>query len=359
LKVVQIATETPTVKTFRLIEPTGVVLPFDYLPGQFMQVELSAQDHKLRRAYTIASSPTRRAYAELTIRRAGEVSQHLHDQIKVGDSIKVSAPYGDFTFTGMDDESIVLIGGGVGITPLMSTIRYLTDLAWPGQIFFVYSARSTDEFVFRHELEYLQRRHPNLHVLAAMARSEGTTWMGPEGLITRDLLQAGIPEIAKQRIHLCGPPPMMAAMKEVLAELGVPKQRIHSEAFGPASMPADILPAAAPSTSLAARVAATKPASTRPIQQPPTVAENTVVFSRSGKSARLAAGTTVLDAAESVGVDIPWSCRSGICGTCKVKLLEGKVAMAVEDALSAEEKARGIILACQAKSLGGNLIVDA
>jgi ferredoxin len=152
---------------------------------------------------------------------------------------------------------------------------------------------------------------------------------------------------------------MMAAMKEVLAELGVPKQRIHSEAFGPASMPADILPAAAPSTSLAARVAATKPASPRPIQQPPTVAENTVVFTRSGKSAGLAAGTTVLDAAESVGVDIPWSCRSGICGTCKVKLLEGKVAMAVEDALSAEEKARGIILACQAKSLGGNLIVDA
>ena len=361
LKVVQIVVETPSIKTFRLIDPSGSALPFDYLPGQFMQVEVeTTTGEKLKRAYTIASAPTRRAYVELTVKRAGQVSQHLHDQVKVGDRLKISAPYGDFTFTGMNEESVVLIGGGVGITPLMSVIRYLTDLAWPGEIFFVYGAQSTEEFPFRDELEYLQRRHPNLHVLATMNRSEGTAWFGPVGQITEQLLQSAVPNLPTRRIHVCGPPPMMAAVKNTLAALGVASDRIHTEAFGPASLPAGALPPAQPTPAAAARVAATLPRGTVSVAAPsPSVAANTVIFAKSGKSAPLPAGMTVLEAAESVGVYIPWSCRAGISGTCKVKLLEGAVRMDVEEGLTPMDKAAGFILACQAKPAGTNIVIEA
>lgn len=363
LKIAQIIRETPSIKTFRLVDPSGTVLPFDYLPGQFMQVEIeAAEGGPLRRAYTLASSPTRKAYAELTIKREakGQVSQHLHDHVAVGDALKVSAPYGHFTFTGMDEDAIVLIGGGVGVTPLMSVVRYLTDLAWPGQIFFVYAARSTEEFAFRAELEYLQQRHRNLQVLATMLRSEGTTWMGPQGQITRELLLAAVPELARRRVHLCGPPPMMATVKELLLELGVAADRIHTESFGPPSRPADVLPPSPPAPVTAARIATTLPAAApeAPARAPP-IAAASVVFARSGKSAPLLDGMTVLEAAEAVGVDIPWSCRIGISGTCKVRLLEGEVSMEVQDGLAPSDKAAGYILACQAKTKGGNLVVEA
>jgi len=354
LKVVQIVRETPTIQTFRLADPRSDRLPFDFLPGQFLQVEVTPEAEKTaRRSYTIASSPTQRAYVELTVKREeqGAVSKYLHDQLAVGDLLKVIGPFGEFTFTGTDAESIVLIAGGVGITPMMSVLRYLTDIAWPGQIFFLYGARSTEEFVFRDELERLERRFANLHVMAAMQRSAGTVWLGPEGPITKDLLSSAVPDITKRRVHLCGPPGMMAAMREQLAELGVPEAQLHTEAFGPASLPTDATEIAvkeAPATAAAKRTGS-KPA----------VAPTTVTFSISGVSAPLPADETVLEAAEEAGVEIPYACRVGECGVCVTKLLAGEVTMEVETGLAPEDKEKGYILACQAKSAGQPLVVEA
>ena len=296
-------------------------LPFDFLPGQFLQVEVEPEAGKTaRRSYTIASSPTQRAYVELTVKREeqGVVSRYLHDKVVADDLLKVSGPFGAFTFTGTDAQSIVLIAGGVGITPMMSVLRYLTDTAWKGDIFFFYGARSTEEFVFRDELERLERRFPNLHV-------------------------------ASRRIHMCGPPAMMGAMRGVLAELGVPEAQLHTEAFGPASLPADhedleVKPAPAP---------AAKPAPSAE------VAPSTVTFSVSGVSAALPADETVLEAAEGAGVEIPYACRAGTCGACVVKLLQGEVTMEVESGLAPADKAQGYVLACQAKGTGTPLVVEA
>ena len=352
LRVVQIVRETPTVLTFRLADPAADRLPFDFLPGQFLQVEVESEDGKAaRRSYTIASSPTQRAYVELTVKREeqGVVSRHLHDKVSAGDLLKVSGPFGAFTFTGTDAQSIVLIAGGVGITPMMSVLRYLADTAWDGDIFFFYGARSTEEFVFRDEIERLERRFANLHVIAAMQRSPGTVWMGPEGPITREMILAAVPEIASRRIHMCGPPAMMGAMRTILAELGVPEAQVHTEAFGPASLPAD------------ASDLEVKPAPS-PAQRPPPgseVAPSTVTFSVSGVSAALPAEETVLEAAEGAGVEIPYACRVGQCGVCVVKLLEGEVTMAVETGLAPSDKEQGYVLACQAKGTGTPLVVEA
>ena len=357
LRVAQILRETPTILTFRLADPAGDRLPFDFLPGQFLQVEVEPEPGKTaRRSYTIASSPTQRAHVELSVKREeqGAVSRFLHDRVKVGDLVKISGPFGAFTFTGTDADSVVLIAGGVGITPMMSVLRYLTDTAWPGEIFFVYGARSTEEFAFREDIERLERRHENLHVFAAMHRAPGTVWHGAEGPITKEMLASAIPDLARRRIHLCGPPAMMAAMKAQLAELGVPEAQLHTEAFGPASLPIDPLdPPAQPASVAVAPGAAPAPAAGAE------AAAATITFSVSGVSAPLPANQTVLEAAEGAGVEIPYSCRVGECGVCVTKLIDGEVTMAVESGLAPEDKAQGYILACQAKTTGKPLVVEA
>lgn len=327
LRVDRILVETPTVKTLRLAAPDDVALPFTYRPGQFLTFTLNIGGKSVKRSYTIASTPTQLHYCAVTVKREDEglVSKYLNDDVNEGDLLEVATPNGKFTFTGEEADSIVLIGGGVGITPLMSVIRYLTDIGWPNEIYLLYCCRTTDDFIFRQELEQLQLLHPNLHVFASMTREPGAVWMGLKGYFTTGIIQHLVPEIAKRRVHVCGPPPMMDAVTAMLGQLGVPEDRILTEAFGPAQKPPP--PKA---------------------QQLPDAKATEITFQQAGKTAPLAPGQTVLDAAEAAGVDIDNSCRSGQCGLCKVKLLSGKVAMECDDSLSDQDKADGLILACQA-----------
>lgn len=356
MRVAAIMRETPHVKTFRLVEANGGPVPFTFVPGQFLTFCADVDGTTSQRSYTIASPPTRSGYVEITVKREddGEFSRFLHDKVSVGDTLHVRGPAGLFTFDGGDADSIVLIAGGVGITPMMCVIRYLTDSSWPGEIYLVMAARNTDEIIFREELEYLQRRYPKLHVVAAVAeRSAGTSWMGLEGQITKEILARSVPGIDKRRIHLCGPPPMMEAIRRMLGELGVPEGQIKTEAFGPAmGLVPPPRPAAPPPPPAAVvrvldrlNVASQLPPSSGP-------ANAIVSFARSGKSVPFPPDKTVLEVAEANGVPIDYSCRVGTCGVCKTRLLAGQVMMEVQDALTAEDKAAGLILACQARSLG-------
>lgn len=348
LRVAAIFQETPTVKTFRLMDPDHGDMPFTFLPGQFLTFSAEIAGKRIRRSYTIASSPAKRDYVEITVKREGQgaESRYLHDNVAVGDLLEVSGPSGVFTFTGKEAGSVVLIAGGVGITPMMCVTRYLTDGAYPGDIYFLYGARATQDLIFHEELEYLQKRHPNLHFFATLSNAEGESWAGSKGPVSKAFIANSVPGIARRRVHVCGPPPMMEAVKNELMELGVPKEKIKTEAFGPA-LGAAVSPAAAPQPKAAT---AAVPAAAS--------AQATVQFSKSGKSGTLAPNQSVLEAAEAIGVAIDFSCRVGTCGTCVVPLSSGTVTMEVEDGLPPDQKAMGIILACQAKSTG-NLVVDA
>lgn len=364
LRVAAIHRETPHVKTFRLVDPSGEHIPFTYSPGQFLTFSAEIEGTTVRRSYSISSPPTRVAHVEITVKREenGTFSDYLHDKVAVGDLLATSGPAGVFTFDGAGAESIVLIAGGVGVTPLMCVLRYLLDLAWRGDIYLLFAAGTTEEFIFREELEYLQKRYSNLRVAAAMeSRTEGSAWMGLEGRLTKDVIAQAVPEIERRRVHLCGPPPMMAATRAMLAELGVPKSQIKTEAFGPAMGAAPLPPPSPPQPPPAGVAAALHPIEPAlPAAGDVTVgpATTSIKFAQSAKIAPLPPDKTVLEVAESIGVPIDYSCRTGICGICKTKLLEGTVSMEVQDALTPEDKADGWILACQAKSLG-NVTVDA
>jgi ferredoxin-NADP reductase len=340
LRVARIFQETPSVKTFRLTDPSGGLLPFVYLPGQFLTLTVRPDGDAIKRSYTIASSPTQRAFAEITVKREeqGAVSRFLHDRISEGDTLQVTAPSGRFTFTGDEASTVVLLAGGVGVTPMMSYLRYLTGRTWSGEIFLFFAVRGAADIIFREELEYLESRHPNLHLIIVAEEVEPTEARYVRGRITRELLESKVPEIASRRlhVHICGPPPMMNAMKSIVAQIGVPAEETFTEIFGgrePPSTPLAGVPAAE------AKVAV-------------------VTFAKSRRSAMLPPTKTVLEASEDVGVNIEYSCRVGICGVCRIKLLSGAVTMEVQDGLEPGDKENNIILGCQAKS-AADLAVNA
>ncbi len=349
LQVSRIFQETPNVKTFRLMNPIGGVLPFRFLPGQFLTVTVPTDGKPVKRSYTIASSPTQQDYAELTVKHeeGGVVSGFLHTHVNERDLVQCSGPAGTFIFTGRECKCILLIGGGVGITPLMSVLRYLLDRSWTGDIFLLYVCRTPQDIIFREELEYLQHRHPNLRVVVTISRPEGTEWKGPTGRITKELITQSVPDLPTRYVHICGPVPMMESTKQMLAELGVPRERIKVEAFGPAAGKVERAaqkPAAPPTGGGKVEAAA--------------VALPTVTFSISDKSAPLPPDKVILEVAEDNGVDIDYSCRVGTCGVCRTKMTSGEVSMAVQEGLEPGDKEKGIILACQAKSTG-NVTVEA
>lgn len=333
--------ETPAVKTIRLLPLTeGERIPFTFIPGQFLNVAFGIGGARMNRSYSISSSPTERGYIDVTVRREprGAVSRHINDLLEVGEAVEASGPVGRFTFDGTEAKSVVLIAGGVGITPMMSIARYLSALTWPGDIFFVYACKAPEDFIFRDELAALQRHNPRLRVTVVMSRAEGTDWPGERGHITAALLSQTIPQLASRRFQLCGPPAMMDAVKALLQGLGVPADSVKTELFG-ATRPAP------------------KPGGTA--LKPTAAAKGPLVaFSKNNKSAKIHSGQTILELSEELGIGIENSCRVGTCGVCKVKLTSGEVEMAVEDALGADDKTNGIILACQARPTG-DVVVEA
>ena len=348
LRVIGMFRETPTVRTFRLASADGGPIPFAFQAGQFLNLTLQLDQQRTSRSYTIASPPTRDGYVELTIKREGngKVSQYLHDMMMTGQLIDVSAPAGRFIFdpnqhiqsgAGKTPAGVLLLAGGVGITPVMSILRDLTDRCWNGNIDLVFSVRTPDEVIFADELRLLQSRFPNVRMHLTFTRNAPDQWTGLQGRITGESLRQLVPDLLQRKALVCGPDAMASAMKEELIRIGFPADRITLESFTPAAAvkkdaSADVSPSGLPTA--------------------------TVNFSRTGVIASLTSPQTILDAAESAGVQIDFQCRSGVCGTCRTRLLTGKVAMEVREALSDSDEKEGYILACQAQPVG-DVSVDA
>jgi ferredoxin-NADP reductase/uncharacterized protein YcbX len=313
--------ETPSIKTFRLRHPTQERIPFRFLPGQFLTV--AAGETGIQRCYTIASSPSRTAYCEITVKREGAVSSMLHDRLVVGSRLLVSGPLGRFTFEDESAEEIVLIAGGVGITPLMSKIRYLVERNWSGRIDLIYSVKTNRDIVFQQELAELQRDFPRLRVHVTVT-SEDEAWTGARGRLSAEWISAIVPDIALRRIHLCGPTAMASSTRHILHQLGVSDSRIEAEVFG-------------------GRADASQTDETL---------DSEVRFERSHRTVIVPGGRTILDAALLAGAPLDHGCRAGVCGRCRAKLLDGEVTIECDFALTPEQRAAGIILSCQAHPLG-------
>jgi ferredoxin-NADP reductase/DMSO/TMAO reductase YedYZ heme-binding membrane subunit len=348
LRVAKIFQETPEVRTFRLVMPSGSRLPFDYLPGQYLILKPEIDGQKFGRSYTIASSPTRSGYCELTIKREerGLVSRYMHDMLHEGAVLNITAPAGRFTFTGAEAERIVMIAGGVGITPLMAKIRYLTDLAWPGTIQLIFSVKTEQDIIFREELESLQKRFVNFKLTVTLTRDVTPAWRGERGRITPALLIRVVADLPRSRVHLCGPTEMTDPVITMLRDLGVSAEQIKVESF------------ASPSRGKTKGSPSTSDQRNGVVDAAVDQTAATLRFARSEKLVTNPGRKTILEIAEEQGISLPYDCRSGICGQCKTKLVGGTVAMDVDDALEPVDRANGLILACQARCRD-DVVVDA
>ena len=232
-----------------------------------------------------------------------------------------------------DDRALVLVAGGVGITPMMSVIRYLTDRGWPGTIHLLYAVRTGADVIFADELRALAARFANLRVCITVS-GDDPSWTGDRGRLTPALIAREVPDLTGLPVLLCGPDPMMTAARAMFVALGVPDAAIHDEAFVSPSDDATAAQAVAPD------------------------APATFEFKRAGRRIALPMATTLLDAAEAAGVDLPSECRSGVCGQCKTRVLSGPTVGGTGGPLSAAEHARGLVLACQAQPRG-DVVIDA
>jgi glycine betaine catabolism B len=353
LLVANVHSESHEVKTFRLVSENGGELPFEHAPGQYLNLTLNIQGASVRRAYTIASSPTQRGYVEITVKRhpLGIASQHLHDTVQKGDLLEIAAPSGKFSFNGRTSDRVLLIAGGVGVTPVMSMLRYLTDHGWKGRIDFVYVVKTRHDLVFKAELDRIVRRFPNvfLHVFLTRETSMDTD-LGLQcenhtlGYPTESFLKNQASEPDKTPTYMCGPDSMMEDMALILQNAGYPKEKIFTEVFS-SPKSSDVSDAAPSQNDQANGDSASTVAAT-------------IVVHPSGTEFEAEQDQSILEAAENAGIALPFECRSGICGQCKIQCREGRVHMDVTDALSSNEKTEGYILACQAKALEPRVVIE-
>jgi ferredoxin-NADP reductase/uncharacterized protein YcbX len=315
--------ETETVKTFRLRHPSEGSLPFHFRPGQFLTVSMADGRESLQRCYTIASSPSETGFCEITVKREGVGSAALHDRLTAGSRLAVSGPMGRFIFDGERSDEIVLIAGGVGVTPLMSKIRYLVGRKWAGRIDLIYSVKTPRDIIFGKELVVLQRSFPALKVHVTVTGGDHV-WTGARGRLSADFIRVAVPDIAGRTVHVCGPTAMAASVQHILHQLGVEPSRIEVESFGGGKTD----------------------------HAPGEVVDCEVTFDRSRLSVTVSSRMTLLEAALGAGVALDHGCRAGVCGRCKVRLMSGDVTTECDFALTPEQKANGMVLSCQAHPRG-------
>lgn len=369
----RIVSETPDVKTFWFVADPPCL--FHYLPGQFVTIEVVIDDKSVFRPYSISSSPTRPHSFAITVQRVaasnpgaapGVVSNWLHDQVQVGDRLRViGGPQGHFSCLPNPAEKIMLISAGSGITPMMSMSQWVYDMLSPIDITLIHSAKTPDDLIFRHQLERMAAEMPNFRLFWTVTRPHPQCqWSGLTGRLTPQLLQWLVPDYLERHVFVCGPNGFMADIRCFLQELEFPIERQYQQdSFGGPPSPRPAAVASSPTrhpraveslaTATASGPAVTTVAPAPPLEKPPDLTPQSsdviVSFTQSQRHVKAVPGSSILDLAEQEGIPLRFSCRVGACGVCKLKASHGRVDYAVEPTLiTAEEQDAGLILTCVA-----------
>ena len=345
----QVRQETHDVKSF-YFSPLNPSL-FKFLPGQFITLELPIDGEIINRSYTISSSPTRPHVISITVKRQpnGIVSNWLHDHMQVGKQISVLGPTGDFTCLHHPASKYLFLSGGSGVTPLMSMARAFHELAEDADIVFIHSARSPADIIFRHELDLMAFNQPHFRpAFICQKVDKKPNWrMQPEfiseGFLTIDALKLIAPDFLTREIFTCGPAPYMAAVRNMLiSAIGFDMRHYHEESFT-----FDELPAGIKNEVIADEIKAESTNSN----------SFTIELTKSGTTIQCTPDQFVLDAARAAGLRLASSCSKGLCGTCKSKLISGKVEMKHAGGIRQREIDQGMFLPCCSKPLE-NLVIE-
>jgi ferredoxin-NADP reductase/predicted pyridoxine 5'-phosphate oxidase superfamily flavin-nucleotide-binding protein len=311
--VTTITDESSVIKSFILTSENKQRPSF--ISGQFLTLKANINNQETIRTYTISSSPHDDDY-RISVKREGTFSSYLHDMLQVGDTLQVKAATGDFTFDAQEERPVVLIAAGVGITPMISMARFslLESIRTrsPRKLTFIHSAHDKDQRAFFNELKEIENNSSgNIRCFWALSKIDDSLEpykdFNLHGRISKKFLNAILP-LDDYDFYLCGPTGFMQATYDILRELGVNDTRIMAESFGPASLLRQ------------------NDQSSSKFEQMPVADEAIIEFTKSKvKQAWTKNDGTLLEFAEAHGIHPEYGCRSGQCGSCKVKLKSGKV----------------------------------
>jgi ferredoxin-NADP reductase len=343
-RVVEKRAESAVITSF-VLEAADGVSHLHFRPGQFLVVRLELGDGVTAvRNYSLSGDPADPARLRISVKRepapfdrpdlpAGQGSNHLHDQVQVGDSLEIAGPTGGFVLDEDSPRPVLLFSGGVGLTPMLSMLHRLSRESLRS-VYFLHACENGAVHGFRDEVLALADRRPGITAHFCYRNPTPEDKAQPafhsQGLISRETLQQLLP-LDDYDVYLCGPRPFMQANWRLLRSLGIAAGRIHYEFFGPATIleeDEDCAPAA-------------------PIVEPPTLLEGelSVEFLPSGKRVAWDPGChSLLELAEQAGLTPAFNCRAGLCNTCQVPLRQGSVEY-FEEPLDVPQDGR-VLLCC-------------
>ena len=328
---------------------------FAFEPGQFLTVRATIDGQDVRRSYSISSPRSllaQRGELTLGIRPVdgGVFSNWAATQLKAGDTLKAMPPDGRFTIHKPRAVHRVGFAAGSGITPILSLIASTLEESPTSKFTLVYGNRRMGSVMFNEALQDLKDRHADrltlIHILSRQAQEVPLL----EGRIDADKVRALIatllPVGSMDEVFICGPEAMIEATEKALLDAGVRPDRVHTERFTSPTLEA--LPAAQ-------RRAAV-------LGQPAVRAEGevalTVVLDGKPHQLRMNRDERVLDVALNAGLDLTWSCRGGVCCTCRAKVMEGAVQMDKNFTLEPWETDKGFVLSCQSRPTTDRVVVS-
>jgi ferredoxin-NADP reductase len=315
-----------SVCSFYLVPTDGQPLPV-FKPGQFLTFRLQLEDpvrnesRSVVRCYSLSDRPNP-DYYRVSIKRtpppaeppdvpAGLSSNFFHDRVQEGTRLMVKAPSGHFHLVTDEPLPIVLVGGGIGITPMLSILNTLMFSGTSREVWLYYGVRNGVEHVMKEHLESLRKAHPNFHLHVCYSSPAEGDVEGVDyhhrGWIDLQLLRSTL-KLMRYQFYVCGPRQMMETLVPSLAEWGVATDDIYYESFGPASL-------------------IKHENFTRQVTTEATAAQAfTITFSKSGKSISWDPDAdSLLGFAESNGIEVESGCRAGSCGSCQTRLAAGEV----------------------------------
>ena len=365
LAIAEVKRETPEAisVTFEIPEPLRAA--FRFKPGQHLPVRATIAGEEQRRTYSICSCPGE-PRLRIAIKRVveGRFSNWANDTLKAGSVLDVMPPAGRFVLPEGDGKPrhVVALAAGAGITPIIAMVKHALAQEPATSFTLVYGNRALESILFAEELEDLKDRHlGRFTLLNVLSRNEESSAPLLQGRITGETVKALAATLFKPdevaHVFLCGPGSMIKEARDALLELGMPRAKIHHEFFAPAG---------GAYRAKAAAGGRKRPPHPHPL---PKGRGNRVGERDKGTEAiaildgirhrfTVPPGGHVVDAALAAGIRVPYSCKGGMCCTCRAKLVEGKVEMTLNYSLEPWEIERGFILTCQAVPKSERLVVD-
>jgi ring-1,2-phenylacetyl-CoA epoxidase subunit PaaE len=350
LQVADVEQETNDAIVVSLRVPPELEQEFAFIQGQYLTLKLFVNNEELRRSYSLCSSPLDKGAIRIAVKRVpgGRASTQLVDKLKAGMTLDVMTPMGNF-HTALDpahEKHYVAFAAGSGITPILSILKTVLRTEPNSRFTLFYGNTDVDRIIFRERLAELKAQYAgrlDVHHILSKGVDEDKLF---NGRITttksQELLGRFVTDALHKEFFICGPEQMMVNVSEALEKGGVPKKQIHIELFN------------TPVSSDAKKETshATSPSATGTSQV------KVILDGREHEIAMDPKGDAVLDAAIDAGLDVPYACKGAVCCTCKARVLEGQVEMAMNYALTDEEVADGYVLTCQTHPRSARVVID-